>query len=129
MLTPAAAYAQFQRARDQSLLIYFGHQITLEAHRSVRKLLRLLETQPIAGVRNFHPRYCSLLVKFDPLKLQHPELEAVMREYLNRLERVRLPKPRQIEIPVCYGGEYGPDLDDVSALHGITPAETNELHS
>ena len=52
-----------------------------------------------------------------------------MREYLKRLDRVSLPKPRQIEIPVCYGGEYGPDLNDVSAMHGITPAETIELHS
>lgn len=129
MLTLAADYAQCKRASDQSLLMYFGHQITLEAHEYVRKLLRLLETQPIAGVRNFHPAYCSLLVKFDPLKLQHKELEAIMREYLKRLDRVSLPKPRQIEIPVCYGGEYGPDLNDVSAMHGITPAETIELHS
>jgi inhibitor of KinA len=129
MLTSAADYAQFKRASDQSLLIYFGHEMTLEAHEYVRKLLRLLETQPVAGVRNFHPAYCSLLVKFDPLKLQHNGLEAVMREYLNRLERVHLPKPRQIEIPVCYGGKYGPDLNDVSAMHGITPAETIELHS
>lgn len=129
MLTLAADYAQCKRASDQSLLMYFGHQITLEAHEYVRKLLRLLETQPIAGVRNFHPAYCSLLVKFDPLKLQHKELEVIMREYLKRLDRVSLPKPRQIEIPVCYGGEYGPDLNDVSAMHGITPAETIELHS
>lgn len=129
MLTLAADYVQCQRASDQSLLMYFGHQITREAHEYVRKLLRLLETQPIAGVRNFHPAYCSLLVRFDPLKLQHKELEAIMREYLKRLDRVSLPKPRQIEIPVCYGGEYGPDLNDVSALHGITPAETIELHS
>jgi KipI family sensor histidine kinase inhibitor len=129
MLTLAADYAQCKRASDQSLLMYFGHQITLEAHEYVRKLLRLLETQPIAGVRNFHPAYCSLLVRFDPLKLQHKELEAIMREYLKRLDRVSLPKPRQIEIPVCYGGEYGPDLNDVSAMHGITPAETIELHS
>lgn len=129
MLTLAADYAQCKRASDQSLLMYFGHQITLEAHEYVRKLLRLLETQPIAGVRNFHPAYCSLLVKFDPLKLQHKELEAIMREYLKRLDRVSLRKPRQIEIPVCYGGEYGPDLNDVSAMHGITPAETIELHS
>lgn len=129
MFTLAADYTQCKRASDQSLLMYFGHQITLEAHEYVRKLLRLLETQPIAGVRNFHPAYCSLLVKFDPLKLQHKELEAIMREYLKRLDRVSLPKPRQIEIPVCYGGEYGPDLNDVSAMHGITPAETIELHS
>jgi inhibitor of KinA len=91
--------------------------------------LRLLELEPIAGVRNLHPAYCSLLVKFDALKLQHDELEVILREYLGRLEEVSLPEPRQVEIPVCYGGECGPDLSDVAAMHGMTPAHAVELHT
>jgi inhibitor of KinA len=34
-----------------------------------------------------------------------------------------------VEIPVCYGGEFGPDLAEVCALHGMTPAQAIELHS
>src|ERR1700736_2382042 len=45
------------------------------------------------------------------------------------MEDVTLPEPRQMEIPVCYGGEHGPDLIDVSAIHGMTPAQVIELHS
>jgi inhibitor of KinA len=85
--------------------------------------------EPVAGVRNLHPAYCSLLVKFDALKLQHAELEAILKEYLGRLEEVLLPEPRQLEIPVCYGGEYGPDLSEVTAMHGMTPAQVIEVHS
>jgi KipI family sensor histidine kinase inhibitor len=120
---------RFQFASDQSLLVCFGQQITLDAHQRVRKLLRLLESEPIAGIRNLHPAYCSLLIKFDILKLQHGELEAILRPYLDRLDDVNLPPPRQLEIPVCYGGEYGPDLDDVAALHGMTPERAIELHA
>src|SRR5467141_5309032 len=104
MLTPSAEAARFQRASDQSLLIYFGDQITLRAHEHVRRLLRLLELQPIPGVRNLHPAYCSVLVKFDPLKLRHDDLEKMLKKYLDRLEAIDLPKPRDVEIPVCYGG-------------------------
>jgi len=129
MLTSAADGVRFQPSSDQSLLVYFGHQITLHAHEQVRRLLRLLELEPIVGVRNLHPAYCSLLVKFDALKLQHHELEAILRQYLDRLERVSLPEPRQLEIPVCYGGEFGPDLTDVCAMHGMTPAQAIELHA
>src|SRR6266849_5766647 len=103
---------RFQAASDQSLLIYFGHQNTLDAHRRVVKLLRLLETEPVAGIHNLHPAYCSLLVKFDTLQFGHEELESILRSYLDRLEEVPVPEPRQIEIPVCYGGELGPDLND-----------------
>ena len=129
MQTLVEHYARFERASDQSLLIYFGDQITVEAHERIRKLLRLLELEPVPGIRNLHPAYCSLLVKFDPLKVSHEELEATLKQYLNRLNTVSLPQPREIEIPVCYGDEYGPDLDEVAAIHGLTPAKAIELHS
>ena len=125
----AAEPARFQRASDQSLLIYFGNQITVEAHDRVRRLLRLLDLEPIPGVRNLHPAYCSVLVKFDALKLEHADLESLLRQYLGRLADISLPEPRQVEIPVCYGGENGPDLMDVSALHKLTPEKVIDLHS
>jgi len=129
MLKSAADATRFQRASDQSLLIYFGHQITLEAHDRVRKLLSLLEMEPIAGVRNLHPAYCSVLVKFDAMRWQHNQLEKILQTYIERLESVVLPAAREVEIPVCYGGEYGPDLDDVSAIHGMRPEQVIALHS
>lgn len=129
MSTSAAGLARLQRASDQSLLIYFGRQITREAHAHIRRLLRLLELEPIAGVLNLHPAYCSVLVKFDARKLQHDALEQILQRYLSRLEDIALPTPRQVEIPVCYGGEHGPDLLDVSALQKLTPEQVIELHS
>ncbi len=129
MLTSAADRVRFQRSSDQSLLVYFGQQITLDAHHDVVKLLRLLELAPVEGIRDLHPAYCSLLVKFDALRSGHDELEAILRTYLDRLESLPLPESRQIEIPVCYGGEFGPDLNDVSAIHGLAPSRTIELHA
>ncbi len=143
MNTIESSGARFERASDQSLLVYFDRQrkksrakarplpsqITREANENVRKLLRLLELAPIVGVRNLHPAYCSLLVKFDALKWRHEELEEKLRECLERLEEVKLPEPRQVEIPVCYGGELGPDLNEVAALHGITAEHVIELHA
>jgi inhibitor of KinA len=134
---------QFQIASDQSLLVCFGqpkekspakarplqNQITIKGHEQVRRLLRLMELEPVVGVRNLHPAYCSVLVKFDGMKLRHDELEEVLRGYIERMGRVALPEPRLVEIPVCYGGEFGPDLEEVAELHGITTAEAVELHA
>src|ERR1700681_3035077 len=121
--------AQFECASDQSLLVYFDQQITLSAHHHVAKLLRSLESETVEGIRNLHPAYCSLLIKFDPLKLSHEELETILGSYLNRLEHVSLPAPRQVEIPVSYGGEFGPDLDDLAGLHSMPAAQVIQLHS
>lgn len=135
--------ARFEYASDQSLLVYFDQpnrksrsedrplqsRITIQANEKVRKLLRLLQLEPLEGVRNLHPAYCSLLVKFDALAMRHEELEAVLERYLERTEEVELPEPRLVEIPVCYGGEFGPDLAEVCALHGMTAAQVIELHA
>ena len=129
MLTTRTDDVHFQPASDQSLLISFGKQITLAAHQRVRKLLRLFELEPVPGVRNLHPAYCSILVNFDALKMDHAELEIILRGYLDRLEEVPLPEARQVEIPVSYGGQFGPDLDEVAATLGITPSQAIELHS
>ena len=129
MPTSVAAGAQFQPASDQSLLVYFGARISLESHGKVVRLLRLLQSEPVAGIRDLHPAYCSLLIKFDGLRFTHEDVEAILRTYLDRLQSVPVPEPREMEIPVCYGGDFGPDLADVCALHGMTPAQVVELHT
>jgi inhibitor of KinA len=145
----AGKRARFEYASDQSLLIYFDstkedrapdpvgtgsarpqqRSITIPGNEKVRKLLRLLEREPVAGVRNLHPGYCSLLVKFDAIRIGHEELEAILGRYLERLEEMELPEARRVEIPVCYGGEFGPDLAEVCALHGMTATQVIELHA
>jgi len=121
--------ARFQPASDQSLLVSFGDRIDPAASLHVRRLLRLLELDPVKGVLNLHPAYCSLLVRFDALVTEHRELEAVLRPRLENLDTVPLPEQREVEIPVCYGGEFGADLADVAGMHGMTPAEVAARHS
>ena len=139
----ASGGVRFQIASDQALIVYFDSfgkksgakaphlqkQITIEAHERVRRLLRLVELEPIVGVRNLHPAYCSLQIKFDAMKLRHEEVEEILLGYVERMERVELPQPRVVEIPVCYGGEFGPDLKEVAELRGMTVERVVELHA
>ncbi len=119
---------RFEYASDQSLMVYLGESIDLDTHRRVLKLLRLLEAEPIPGVRNLHPAYHSMLIVFDPLALDHAALEHALQRDLDRLESVALPEPRTVELPVCYGGELGPDLEELAAMHSISPERVIELH-
>ena len=129
MVTSATDGVRFLPASDQTLMVYFGEEISQRTHECVVKFLRLLERKPIPVVRNVHPGYCSVLVKFDALAWTHADLEAMLRGYLARLEEVRIEKPRLVEIPVCYGGKFGPDLEDVCALHGLTAESAIAAHS
>jgi len=150
MTASRADQAYFKVASDQSLLIYFDqprstppaggenrainpttheNQITISTHEPIRRFLRLLETEPLPGVRNVHPAYASVLIQFDAMQWRHEDLEAALRPYLERLEEIGLPKPRAVEIPVCYGGEFGPDLEDVAKIHGRSSADIIGLHA
>ncbi len=117
---------RFEYASDQSLMVYLGDEINLETHHRVLKLLRLLEAQPIPGVRNLHPAYNSMLLVFDPVDREHSNIEHTLAAYIDQLDAIHLPQPRVVEIPVHYDG---PDLEEVAALHHITPRRVIELHS
>jgi inhibitor of KinA len=128
---------RFRAASDQSLLVYFDSagsqpkpsQLSKAVHEQVRRLVRLLEIEPPEGLRNVHPGYASVLLNFDALRLRHERLEEILGRYLERMEKVALPEPRQVEIPVCYGEEFGPDLQAVAELRGLTTQRVIELHA
>jgi inhibitor of KinA len=120
---------KFCAASDQAMLVYLGEEIGLPAHERVLKLLRLLQKEPPDWLRNLQPAYTSLMVTFDPCRVDHCEVEAALRRYEERAKTARRPKFRTVEIPVCYGGEFGPDLDDAAQLHGLKPSEVITLHT
>lgn len=120
---------RFCAASDRSLLVYLGEEIGLTAHHRVLTLLRLLQKYPPPWLRNVQPAYTSLMLTFDLRQVDHAEVEAAIRQYAMRARAVCLSKPRTLVIPVCYGGEFGPDLDAIAKIHGLTPSEVIELHS
>ena len=119
---------RFQAASDQALLVYLGEEIGAAAHEGVVRLLRLLQREPITWIRNIQPAYCSLLITFDAAAADHAEVQAKITAYEKRAETLPVAKARLLEVPVCYGGEFGPDLEDVAAQHGLQAEKVVELH-
>jgi inhibitor of KinA len=111
------------------MLVYLGEEIGLPAHERVLKLLRLLRKNPPEWLRNLQPAYTSLMVTFDACHVDHAEVEATLRKVEERAKAARARKSRTVEIPVCYGGEFGPDLDDVAKAHGLRLSDVIELHA
>ncbi len=119
---------RFRAVSDQATLVYLGDEIGPEVHARVVRLLRQLQTEPLGWVRNLQPAYCSLQVSFDACSVDHAQVEATLRKYEERAEDVALPSTQRIEIPVCYGGEFGPDLVGVAEIHGRTLEDVVGIH-
>jgi len=98
-------------------------------HAQVRRWDTHLRAHPPRGVRNIHPAYASLLVNFDPRVRTLAEVEAELRELLATVNPPEPTSSRRVELPTCYGGEFGPDLDEVARLAGMTPGEAAARHA
>ncbi|OYV97407.1 MAG: hypothetical protein B7X11_06470, partial [Acidobacteria bacterium 37-65-4] len=129
METVLPTRAAVRPASDHTILVTFADEISLEAHCRVRAALHLLQRAPIPGVTNLHPAYASLLLTLDPLGSVRGRTEDEVVRRLEAAQTVALPEPALVEVPVRYGGESGPDLAEVAAACGLTPAEVVREHS
>jgi KipI family sensor histidine kinase inhibitor len=114
-------------ASDRSLLISFGDDISLDAHRQVKLLTR--ELQGVRGILNLHPAYTSVLIDFDPRLRTHGDVQAAAQAAIELGSHAPETPAQTVEIPVSYGGEFGPDLADVARHTGLTPERVVELHA
>ena len=114
---------------DSALLVQLGDEIDLAVNQSVHTLASLLDASSLEGLTETVPAYGTLLVHYDPLILSDTELREWLRGKLEQIGEANARKPRQILIPVQYGGEYGVDLDFVADYHRLSVEEVIRIHS
>ncbi len=116
-------------AGDSSLLVEFGKEINPETNARITSFVQLIREHQIEGIVDLIPTYCSLLINYDPRIILYDDI----RERILGLQKIELAgkkKPKKIyEIPVCYGGGYGPDLGLIAEHAGLGQEEVIQIHS
>ena len=90
---------------------------------------RAIERSLGRAVRDIVVGYCALTAYFDPLFIDAVWLEGRIRDIAGSIDEVEEREGLLIDVPVCYGGEFGPDLADVARFGGISEEEVVALHS
>lgn len=116
-------------AGDSALLIEFGKEINPETKRKITAIVQLMREQHIEGIVDVIPAFCSLLINYDPRVLSYEELKERMENLLKMETKTETTRKRIFEIPVCYGGEYGPDIDNIAEHAGLSVNEVIKIHS
>jgi KipI family sensor histidine kinase inhibitor len=114
---------------DSSILLSLGDSINPNTNRRVHALAAVLALDPLPGVSETVPGYASLVVHYDPLVLTYAQVADWLSAHTETTAQASTRPTKKIEIPVQYGGEYGPDLDFVAAHCHLTPDEVIRLHS
>ncbi len=122
---------------DAAVVVEFGEHISPAVHLAIQAFDAHLRQRPFAGLRACVPAFTTLTVHYDPWVLseqgQYQPYERVCQFLLRRLLDAPAAPPAAtlaaVEIPVCYGGELGPDLAAVARHTGLAPAEVIARHA
>ncbi|MBS0446672.1 MAG: 5-oxoprolinase subunit PxpB [Proteobacteria bacterium] len=120
---------------DGCLIVRFGSAIDLAVNRRVQAFATRLMAAGVEGVLDVVPAFTTVAVHYRPAAFEAPAdgmpfdaLRVRIEALLAAVADEAPSPPRSVEIPVCYGGEHGPDLDAVAAACGCTPAEAIKRH-
>jgi inhibitor of KinA len=122
---------------DTALLLELGDTIDESTHRRVQTAWQALAAAPLPGVTELVPAYTTVTVFYEPfLVVQAGAPEASIADWLMDRLRDRLKNPpkleknkgRTVEIPICYEGEFGPDLGLVAKQAKLAPEEVIKRH-
>ena len=116
-------------AGDSALVIEFEERIDPAVNARAIALAAAVQSAAIAGVRDVVPTYRAVAVHFDPLHTAYDQLvDRLQHELAHPSPEPAVVKP-PIRIPVCYGGDLGPDLPDVAAFAHVSEDEVVRRHT
>lgn len=126
--------ARIEPLGDHGWCAVLGERIDAALNARVHALAARLRERAPAGVEDIVPAYASLAVCFDPERADADAVRAAIADALAATAGDGTPASpaadaREIEIPVVYGGEAGPDLADAAAALGLTPETLAARHA
>jgi inhibitor of KinA len=116
-------------AGDSAILVQLEQRVDPELNGWCIELARVIETRLGPSVLDVVVGYCSVTTYFNPLAVDAKWLEEEVRICAAGITNVRRDRGGLVDIPVCYGGEFGPDLSDVARFGGCTEEEVVAIHS
>ncbi|MBU5431132.1 5-oxoprolinase subunit PxpB [Intestinimonas sp. MSJ-38] len=119
---------RFLPCGDQAVTVEWGSTIDEHINRQVHAFARKVEALSHPAITEVVPTYRSATVHYRPEVLSYEELKHLLAPLAqgSAEEAEELPV---VEIPVCYGGEYGPDLLEVAQRCSLTPEEVIARHT
>lgn len=114
---------------DCGVSVEFGNEISPDINKKIRAFKVALEKSDIEGIVETVPTYRSLLVQYKPELIRFKELTEKFEGLMGSLDNIEIPPPTVIEIPVFYGGEMGPDIENVAEHNKKTVDEVIKIHT
>lgn len=116
-------------AGDTGFLVEFGEGIDPAVNAKVRAMAGAVRHSMPKGVIEIIPTYRSLLFIYDPALIQPDTLFKMIEDMDTRINPEDEGDAKVVEIPVCYGGDFGPDIHNVCESAGLDEDNVIRIHS
>lgn len=120
---------KFLPCGDSAVTVEFSRTISEEVNAKIRYLAAEIEKKKPFGIIECVPTFRSITVFFDPLLTARKDIISLVRGIVNGYTHEERAGARIFKIPVCYDGEYAPNMKDLSEITGLTPEEIVEIHT
>lgn len=114
---------------DRAIVIEAGTEISGDVQKHIRSICALLENHISVWMIEFVPAFTTVTVFYNPCFFLYEAVENELRELFQQTTSSNPPEARTIEIPVCYGGADGPDLEFVAKHNGLSTEEVISIHT
>lgn len=118
-------------AGESAFMIKFGTKISKKIHKRILGYLQAIEADNdlMKGIIDLVPSYADLMVYYNPLVFTYQEILQQLKEKEKSIKLVVSAKSRVVDIPVCYGGEYGEDIGFVASHNNLTIPQVIQMHT
>lgn len=120
---------RFLPAGESCVFVEFSDDVDISANDAVTNLKGWFDARNSGGLRECLPTYRSLAIYFDPLTVSMEKIIADARIALHTPFENKNKIYTVISVPVCYGGEYGPDIENVARHAGLTVEGVISAHT
>lgn len=131
---------RFSALGDSAIVAELGETISPETLQRVRNFASAVKRAHLPGVVDIVPAFASVTVFYDLAKWASASVETPHIQLSRELEKIaehlaasETPVSggtgKEIVVPTCYGGGFGPDLIAVAERAGLTVEEVIALHS
>lgn len=119
---------------DHGMRIELGSTISPDTRKKAAAVASLLDEAAFPWLIEYIPAFTTVTVLYDIILAAsdgESPVKRVCRELSLLLDGMEVSgdtEARIVEIPVCYGGEAGPDLNYVASCNGMSPDDVIRIH-
>jgi KipI family sensor histidine kinase inhibitor len=120
------SYPRLRDAGDSMLLLEFDPVVDVTVNARAIGTAAAVRARSLPGVRDVRATLRSVAVDYDPLVIDRDELAGVL---MGAAEDAVPRQGRELQIPVVYGGDGGPDLTEVASRSAMREADVVAAHA